>query len=78
MIGKIKYECGRNYICDDCNAMERFTSYKTAIAAGWAISRGRQQCYCPKCAPFRRNVGRSGARRNSVQENLNGELRGRA
>lgn len=68
MIGKVRFENGRNYLCDDCQkAVERFTSHKAAIAAGWAVSRDYTKCYCPSCAPFRRNVGKSGARRSVAQ-----------
>ena len=37
---------------------ERFVSIDTAREFGWAISRDRMHCYCPKCAPMHRNVGR--------------------
>ena len=63
MIGKTIYENGRVYLCDRCKtAVEHFKSYKAAIKAGWAIARGRKNCYCPTCAPLHRNTGRGGAR----------------
>lgn len=63
MIGKINYEDGRTYICDDCRKnVCKFKSHKAAIAAGWAISRDYTKCYCPDCAPYHRHVGRAGAK----------------
>ena len=35
-----------------------FVSIDLARESGWAISRDRRYCYCPKCAPMHRNVGR--------------------
>ena len=71
MIGKITYADGRNYLCDDCNKnVGRYKSHKAAIADGWAISRDYTKCYCPACAPSRRNVGRTGNKRNAVQLNI--------
>lgn len=34
-----------------------FDSVADAREAGWAISKDRKKCYCPKCAPKHRNVG---------------------
>ena len=51
------------YICDDCNEIKFFVSDSYARAEGWAIGRDRDRCYCPKCAPYRRNVGTSGRKR---------------
>ncbi len=69
MISNVKYPDGRTYFCDDCKkAVDRFTSYDKARAAGWAISYDRKNCYCPSCAPFRRNVGHTGERRKIVQQ----------
>ena len=63
MIQKIRYEDGRNYICDDCkNAMAKFSSMKAAIASGWAVSRNYKRCYCPDCAPRHRHTGKYGAK----------------
>lgn len=59
MIGKTIYADGRNYLCDDCNRLEKFQSIEAARAAGWAIARNRKNCYCPDCAPARRNVGKA-------------------
>lgn len=62
MIGRITYEYGRVYVCDDCKKnFGRFKSYDEAKNAGWAIGRGRRNCYCPKCAPRHRHVGRGAA-----------------
>lgn len=62
MISKIRYPDGRTYLCDDCKKeVKKFKNYQNAIAAGWAISRNRQKCYCPTCAPNHRNTGRGGA-----------------
>ena len=77
MIGNIRFEDGRNYICDDCKqTTKKFTSHKAALAAGWAVSRDYTKCYCPNCAPLRRHVGRAAdARRKAAQltfDNLNG------
>ena len=59
MIGKIIYEYGRLYVCDGCKTgVGRFKSYEAAKGAGWAIGRGRRNCYCPNCAPRYRHVGR--------------------
>jgi hypothetical protein len=72
MIGKNVYDGKRTYVCDDCQKIvERFRSYQEAITQGWAISRNRIKCYCPNCAPFRRNVGRKGTKRVIVQLNIN-------
>ena len=61
-IGKIRYPQGRLYTCDECEKVhKRFKNYPAAILAGWAISRDRQKCYCPNCAPNHRNTGRGGA-----------------
>ena len=68
MIGKIVFENGREYTCDDCGKTELFKSRKLALKSGWAVSRDYQRCYCPKCAPFRRNVGHTGARRKIIQQ----------
>lgn len=58
-IGKIVYDYGRIYICDGCpNGCGKFRSYEAAKKAGWAIGRGRRTCFCPKCAPRHRHVGR--------------------
>ena len=34
-----------------------FNSIDAARLAGWAVSRDRKHCYCPKCAPKHRHVG---------------------
>lgn len=33
---------------------------------GWMVTRDKR-CYCPDCAPFYRNVGRSGQPRKHIQ-----------
>lgn len=33
---------------------------------GWMVTRDKR-CYCPSCAPFYRNVGRSGQPRKHIQ-----------
>lgn len=64
MIGKIRFENGRNYVCDDCNQKTgRFKNYEAARAAGWAVSWERTYCYCPACAPYHRF---GGATRNTA------------
>lgn len=51
------------FVCDHpkCTvgfgAIAEFASIELAREAGWAISRDRRHCYCPKCAPKYRNVG---------------------
>lgn len=48
------------FVCEDCFADELFIGgIAQARRAGWAVGRNRQDCYCPKCAPARRNVGLS-------------------
>lgn len=67
MISKTIYLDGRTYLCDDCRrVVNKFKSYKEAIAAGWAVSRDYTKCYCPKCAPNHRHVGRCGAKTASA------------
>ncbi len=62
---------GRLYVCDGCKkAVAAFRSYDQARAAGWAVTYDRKGCYCPSCAPFHRNVGRSGKPRKYVQVRL--------
>ncbi len=62
MIGKIRYPDGRTYTCDDCrNDAAKFTNTKRAQSAGWAVAKGRKNCYCPKCAPKHRHTGCKGA-----------------
>ena len=51
----IKFRCDHFL----CNTEAQFVSIDYARKGGWAISRDRFHCYCPKCAPFYRNVGRS-------------------
>lgn len=70
MIGKIIYEDGRDYTCNDCGKAARFKSHKAAKAVGWAVARNYINCYCPDCAPARRNVGKYGVRRNAIQQSF--------
>lgn len=77
MISKIIFENGREYTCDDCKkSVELFKSRKVALKAGWAVSRDYQKCYCPKCAPFRRNVGHTGERRKIIQQYIDNTTQG--
>lgn len=62
MIGRIKYEDGRNYVCDDCRKIKRFISLRAAKFGGWAVSRDYRRCYCPDCAPAHRHTGKLGYR----------------
>lgn len=67
-------------ICTDCGKREKISArsrialYEQARGAGWAISRGRTNCYCPNCAAAHRNVGKFGARviaiETSIQEKI--------
>lgn len=47
------------YICDQCGYQEKIIVGRAVDARkkGWAISKDYKKCYCPKCAPQRRNVG---------------------
>lgn len=49
------------FSCDHflCSVKAEFSSLEKARENGWAISRDRIHCYCPHCAPYYRNVGRS-------------------
>lgn len=51
--------------CDDprCSAplSTEILSIEAARVLGWAISKDRKKCYCPRCAPVHRNVGLYGA-----------------
>lgn len=47
----------KTYTCDDCGARGAFTSYVKARAAGWAVAKDYEKCYCPTCAPAHRNGG---------------------
>lgn len=46
--------------CKNISRHAQFVSIEAARQAGWAISRDRIHCYCPRCAPKRRNVGCKG------------------
>lgn len=48
------------FLCEDCFSEEHiFDGIPGARKRGWAVARNRQDCYCPRCAPSRRNVGLS-------------------
>lgn len=53
------------FVCDGkgCSvglgAIVEFASIDQARLAGWAVSRDRKHCYCPRCANKYRNVGMS-------------------
>jgi len=51
------------YICDDCGVIHYDVSDSKVREKGWAIGRDRNRCYCPECAPWRRNVGSAGRKR---------------
>lgn len=46
--------------CDDCKQTAKFFSTQYAREKKWAISKNYKKCYCNKCAPNHRNVGRNG------------------
>lgn len=43
--------------CDDCGTTDYMPGIDWARSKGWAVARDRVHCYCPNCAPARRNVG---------------------
>ncbi len=63
--------------CADCKttikikAPTKQSAIDIARANKWAVSRDRKVCYCPKCAPLRRNVGKYGGKRTGVQQSIN-------
>lgn len=59
---------GKIYVCDDCGAQDKFTSYVKARAAKWAVSKDYEKCYCPTCAPNHRRGGASVPRVTSRAE----------
>ena len=63
------------FVCDDCLKDDFFATPKYAREAGWAVSKDYRKCYCPSCAPARRNVGCKGGRRRSPFTAVNGENR---
>ncbi len=62
MIGAKVY----TFTCDDCKAKDYYYYIESARKKGWAIARDRKHCYCPKCAPYRRNVGCRGRRKKTA------------
>ena len=53
--------------CDDCGMEQFFSTISDIRYFGWALSRGNIYTYCPKCAPWRRNVGR-GVSKNDLRK----------
>ena len=51
----------KTYKCRDCSNTAEFSSKSKARNADWAIARDNKTCYCPKCAPRHRYVGRKGS-----------------
>lgn len=51
---------------DSCCVSVSFPSILSAREIGWLVSRSGR-CYCPSCALFYRNVGRSGKPRKHIQ-----------
>lgn len=51
--------------------MQEFNSVQSARNAGWAVGGDNKTCYCPKCAPARRNVGCRGGKRKGIQLTFN-------
>ena len=60
---------GKYFLCGDCPAMGEFKSVNAARKAGWAVN--GKTCYCPNCAPARRNVGCKGGKRKGIQLTFN-------
>jgi len=64
------------FICLDCKASievdapTKQSAIDIARAKKWAVARDRKKCYCPNCAPLRRNVGCYGSKRNGVQQSI--------
>lgn len=49
------------FSCDECGRLEEFSglsNFREVRLFGWAISKTYKKCYCPNCAPEKRNVGR--------------------
>ena len=65
-----------NFVCLDCNikmeidAPTKQSAIDIARAKKWAVSRGRNNCYCPDCAVSRRNVGKKGGKRTLIQQRI--------
>lgn len=57
----VKKQVYYRFTCDDCGYLLVFPSLASARSQNWAISRNRENCYCPKCAVGHRNVGRAGS-----------------
>lgn len=55
----ILFSCDHRGCTVGFGAIVEFPTIEAARQAGWAISRDRKHCYCPKCAPKHRNVGLS-------------------
>ena len=61
-------------VCSDCEtkieieAPTKQSAIDIARSKDWAASRGNKKYYCPTCAPFRRNVGKGGGKRDGIQQ----------
>lgn len=65
-VSRIVLDCD-SFFRSDCERGAQFSSRSEARSAGWILSRSGK-CFCPSCAPFYRNVGRSGKPRKFIQE----------
>ena len=71
MIDKDRIDGKRKYTCDnpDCGTVAHFSNIDEAQKKyGWGISYERIYCYCPKCAPKYRHVGRAGIKTGQGQQ----------
>lgn len=53
----IQFQCDHKGCNVGFDSFVHFPTIEAARSAGWAVSRDRKCCYCPKCAPKHRNVG---------------------
>lgn len=64
------------FTCLDCKKEIEFEGFTQQSAIDiarrnkWAVGRDRKTCYCPDCAPARRNVGKNGGKRKVVQQRI--------
>lgn len=63
--------------CADCKvnsiqieAVTKQCAIDIARANKWAVTRDRKTYYCPSCAVARRNVGKNGGKRKTVQQRI--------
>lgn len=71
MIDRDRIDGKRKYTCDGdgCGTVAYFKSYDEAQKEnGWGLSYWRDKCYCPKCAPKYRHVGRAGIKTGQGQQ----------